>query len=389
MPSIWEIVKGDLGDKASSIHADNIQRYGPLPPGFFVQESNGKPQYVNPDTETSSPDHPLKDIGSRSTINFRDEVPRSLRVDVRGVSHPPVAYRAGEWQWEYYDIPARALFEALIRHGAITPSKEKAFKGRADVLSRETGSWTNEPLYHPGDRQSNVQVYHKEHMLAKMCREYQRELIIVAPEVWAEGKGRQLPYSCKPDSRPPVRMRRSVGEAEKWPPIILGIISPWGSQDRTGRWYVMVPLSERTKVLYKLWDSKCNWDIRRNELGLSKVSDLKTVQWLAVSAHRAVLNGEIKDTQLGPFIQALLKHYNEERSKPYGKRTEFTFNPKQDGPTVIYYNLTAYILTSGAESWARHYVDRYDNLMEAIDRGLHKRNPKAFMDAVKEITLSE
>lgn len=115
------------------------------------------------------------------------------------------------------------------------------------------------------------------------------------------------------------------------------------------------------------------------------------MQWLAVSAHRAVLNGEIKETQLGPFIQTLLKHYNAERSKPYGKRSVFRFNPKQEykGPSVNFVKLSSYIVTSGAKSWAHHYIEMYDNVMEAIDRGEHKKNPKAFINAVKELSMSD
>lgn len=253
--SIWIVVKRDLTDKAFKTHERNIKRYGLLPPGFSVEESDGKPQYVNPDTMARSPDHPLKGIDIQSTPKFRPERSHmSLRFEVRGVSHP-VPYMAGDWKWEQYDYPAQALFVALVRHGMLNKDKEGSFKSRVEALERDTGSWNKDPLYHPGD-QKHTMVYNKERLLAKLCLEYQRELIIISADVKDKGKGRQFPYFCKPEYRSPVRLRRSVGQAEIWPPIVLGCIPPFGTQDATARWYNMVPTSPRTKGLYDLWDAK-------------------------------------------------------------------------------------------------------------------------------------
>jgi hypothetical protein len=240
-------------------YLDDVVRYGPLPPGWTVAGDRGRPYYLSPGSSRLD-QHPLNDSGGHdvSSIEINEENPTSIRK-VIGVKHPPLYLRLKDWIFirKTGDIPAlSALFATLIMYKIISKENKNAQSQIVAVWNEEKEKERQSGpmrLYHPADALL-ITSFRFESLAARVARRYNRNLILLCPEIKKDLSDWDSIYEDHVDLRSAMRFRHSAGRQEDLPPILMGCLPAYGSA-KTGEthWYAIEPRTQPAKQALLRW----------------------------------------------------------------------------------------------------------------------------------------
>ncbi|XPS68525.1 hypothetical protein M3J09_000812 [Ascochyta lentis] len=296
-----------------------------------------------------------------------------------GISHPPAKYWAKQYAWKRMTKWQDAVVEGLFLAGVTAPKAEVVLvvkeiaspKGRAELKEKPHSN----VLYHPADR-NTFMVFDNEPEIAEICRRFDRNLVVAAPEINDQAQWPRI-YNQKDVDRPAIRTRWGPGVQGEFRPIYLGCL-PYS--DNAVEWYTVQPHgTDNEKTWKNLWAipafdqqglQKFNFP-HPDDSQFDESRDPQLFAWALVSLQRSIVAGvEIPDNQTGNWLHQYGRFlsFTSRRDNDFPEARRFVFDHSKNytGTHLSLLSMSTWILASAVGSDLRKYAEQWDTAILAL-----------------------